>query len=93
MRAAGQISLEIHHAQAKLAQLFLQQASLQGALDCFTALGWIALTGARVALVIRKLNWASAPLPTSPPVTLAPGRPSVILAPFGQRDSPNGGFG
>ena len=45
-----------HHAQAKLAQLLLQQATLQGALDCFTALGWIVLLGAPLALFIRRFE-------------------------------------
>lgn len=50
-----------HHAQAKLAQLLQQQASFQGSLDCFTALGWIVLLGAPLALLIRKFHLGGAP--------------------------------
>ena len=32
------------------------QASFQGSLDCFTALGWIVLIGAPLALLIRKFD-------------------------------------
>jgi len=45
-----------HYAQAKLAQLVLQQATLQGALDCFTALGWVVLISAPLAFFIRKFK-------------------------------------
>jgi DHA2 family multidrug resistance protein len=45
-----------HHAQAKLGQLLQLQASFQGFLDCFTALGWIVLVGALLALFIRKFD-------------------------------------
>jgi DHA2 family multidrug resistance protein len=44
------------HAQAKLGQLVQLQASFQGSLDCFTALGWIVLIGAPLALLIRKFD-------------------------------------
>lgn len=50
-----------HHAQAKLAQLLQQQASFQGSLDCFTAIGWIVLLGAPLALLIRKFQTGGAP--------------------------------
>jgi DHA2 family multidrug resistance protein len=45
-----------HHAQATLAQILQQRASFQGSLDCFTALGWIVLIGAPLALLIRKFD-------------------------------------
>jgi MFS transporter, DHA2 family, multidrug resistance protein len=48
-----------HHAQAKLAQLLQQQASFQGSLDCFTALGWIVLCGAPLVFFIRKFGVGS----------------------------------
>lgn len=44
------------HAQAKLGQLVQLQAAFQASLDCFTALGWIVLAGAPLALLIRKFD-------------------------------------
>jgi DHA2 family multidrug resistance protein len=44
------------HAQAKLGQLVQLQATFQGSLDCFTALGCIVLIGAPLALLIRKFD-------------------------------------
>jgi DHA2 family multidrug resistance protein len=50
-----------HHATAQLDQILQQQASFLGALDCFTALGWIVLLGAPLVLLIRKFD------PSGPP--------------------------
>jgi DHA2 family multidrug resistance protein len=46
------------HAQAKVGQLIEMQAAFQGSLDCFTALGWIVLIGAPLALLIRRFDLA-----------------------------------
>jgi DHA2 family multidrug resistance protein len=50
-----------HHATAQIAQILQQQASFLGALDCFTALGWIVLCGAPLVLLIRKFDLGGPP--------------------------------
>jgi DHA2 family multidrug resistance protein len=47
------------HAQAQAFALLERQAAFQGFLDCFTALGWIMLTGVPLVFLIKKFRPAA----------------------------------
>jgi DHA2 family multidrug resistance protein len=44
------------HAQAQAFSLIERQASFQGFLDCFTALGWVVLMGVPLVFLIKKFK-------------------------------------